>query len=281
METYLDQYLVSLELRGFAHVTKKTYMGHMRRFVMFTKKRPEECDYEDVRRFLHHAIKRRKISASYVNSAYSAIRYYYETTLCRDWNMRHVPRLKIRPPLPNVLTIDEVRRVLAATENLKQRAMLSTCYSSGLRVNELVHLKVKDIDSESMRLRVQYGKGGKSRNTILSKDNLLLLRQYYRQYRPQDWLFPGAIAGDHISTRTAQVSYNKAARIAGIEKAGSIHTLRHSFATHLLNQGELLTTIRDLLGHATLTATSRYLHMTKAVTLGLKSPMDRWEEDDD
>lgn len=281
MKEYLDQFNKSMELRGFSKSTKENYIAHLERFALYCRKHPAACGYDEVRNFLHHAIKVRKLSCSYVNSSYAALKFYYETTLCRDWNMKHIPRLKSRSFLPEVLTREEVTLVLNALVNLKHQALLSTIYSAGLCVSEATHLKVKDIDSSNMRIFVRQGKGFKDRNSLLSKKNLLLLREYWKAYRPNDWLFPGAESSKPISERTAQAIFYDAVKKAGIDKKVSVHSLRHAFATHLLNRGTNILHIKELLGHTSIQTTSKYLHLTHAQVLGVTSPLDKEETFDD
>jgi len=274
MTSYQEQYNMSMDLRGFAGKTKKIYLEHLEQFVKFSEKLPESCDYDDVRSFLLDAIRVRKLSSSYINIAYSAIKFYFETTLCREWNMKHIPRLKSRSSLPEILTMEEVKQILAATDNLKHRAILTIIYSAGLRVSEAVHLKIADIDSPNMRVHIRQGKGFKDRNSILSEKALLLLRDYYRKYHPKEWLFPGSDQTKPLHARTPQVVFRESAKRAGITKKISIHSLRHAFATHLLNQGTSLLKIKELLGHANINTTTKYTHLTKAQVLGVKSPLD-------
>ena len=188
--------------------------------------------------------------------------------------MLHVPRVKKKSSLPTILTPQEVRRIIDATSNLKHKAILSTIYSAGLRVSEAAHLKVSDIHSDSMRIYIHQAKGNKDRYSILSRNNLLLLRQYWKEYRPGDWLFPGNPDEKPIATRSIQEVFMKSRKAAGISKKVSIHTLRHCFATHLLNHGASILQIKELLGHADIQTTSKYLHLTHAQVLGLKSPLD-------
>lgn len=277
MTHFYDQFTYTMEIRGYAEVTKKAYLAHLQNFFRFAKKTPGECGYDDVRRYLHFLIVQRKLSSQYINVSYSAIRFFYETTLRRKWDMKQVPRIRRKRNIPNVLTEDAVEHLLGSITNLKHRAMLATAYSSGLRVSELMHLRVCDIDSSNMRLYIRRGKGGAPRTAILSNRNLLLLREYWKAYRPTDWLFPGPDPKKPLSNRTVQRIYKDAVARAEIEDGGSIHTLRHSFATHLLNQGENLNTIRELMGHSNLLSTSVYLHVTKAQAMGLKSPQDNWQ----
>lgn len=274
MQDLMQSMTFSMELRGFAKSTQRTYLAHMQRFHLFCGKHPASAGYDEVRAFLHHAIKAKKLSSAYVNSAYGAIKFYYQTVLCREWNMLHVPRMKKKSFLPTMLTPQEVSRIIEATVNLKHKAILSTIYSAGLRSSEGAHLHISDIHSADMRILIRQGKGNKDRYSILSEKNVLLLREYWRAYRPQTWLFPGIPDTMPISTRTIQSIFKHSLHAAGISKAVSIHTLRHCFATHLLNQGASILQIKELLGHADIQTTSKYLHLTHAQVLGLKSPLD-------
>jgi integrase/recombinase XerD len=275
MQDFIQSMRTSMELKGFARSTQKTYLAHIQRYADYCGgKHPASTGYDEVRSFLHHAITVKKLSSSYINSAYGAIKFYFQTVLCREWNMLHIPRVKKKATLPTILTSEEVFRIINATSNLKHKAILSTIYSAGLRVSEAAHLKISDIHSANMRIFIRQAKGNKDRYTILSERNLLLLRAYWKVYRPQEWLFPGAPAMKPIATRTIQSIFKDSLRKAGISKDASIHTLRHCFATHLLNHGASLIQLKELLGHADIQSTSMYLHLTHAQVLGLKSPLD-------
>ena len=274
MQDYQTQFITSMEPKGFARSTQRNYLAHLDRFHHFCGKHPDSCGYDDVRAFLHDAIKRRKLSSAYVNSSYAALKFYYETTLCREWNMRHIPRLKSRSFLPDILTPEEVARILDVTTNIKHKALLSTIYSAGLRVSEAVHLSARDIDSANMRIFIRQGKGFKDRNSILARKNLLLLREYWKLYHPMDWLFPGPDPSKPLSVRTVQAVFHVAINQAGIKKRVSVHSLRHAFSTHLLNRGANILQIKELLGHESIQTTSKYLHLTHAQVLGVTSPLD-------
>jgi integrase/recombinase XerD len=274
MKDFAQSMKVSMELKGFAKSTQRTYLAHIRRYAEFSGNHPDSTGYDEVRSFLHHAITVKKLSSSYVNSAYSAIKFYFQSVLCREWNMLHIPRVKKQAKLPVVLTPEEVFQILDATSNLKHKAILSTIYSSGLRVSEATHLKITDIQSDTMRIFIRQAKGNKDRYSILSTTNLLLLREYWKVYRPTSWLFPGISLDKPLSIRTIQDVFKKSLRSTKISKDASIHTLRHCFATHLLNHGASLIQLKELLGHADIQSTSMYLHLTHAQVLGLKSPLD-------
>jgi integrase/recombinase XerD len=281
MQNILDAMTLCMELKGFATSTQRTYLAHIQRFYAFCGKPLASTGYDEVRAFLHHAIKVRKLSSSYVNSAYSAIKFYFQSVLYREWNMLYVPRMKKSGKLPLILTPQEVRQILNATPNLKHKAMLSTIYSAGLRVSEAAHLLVSDIHSSNMRVFIRNAKGNKDRYSILSDNLLLLLRQYWKAYRPHHWLFPGMPDSKPISVRAIQLVFHDALLATGIAKEVSVHTLRHCFATHLLNHGASILQIKELLGHADIQTTSVYLHLTDAQVLGLKSPLDHPDGGDD
>jgi integrase/recombinase XerD len=278
MDDAVEKMTKTMELRGFATSTKKTYLGHLRRFAEFCGKHPSACGYDDVRSFLHNSINVRKLSPQFINSAYGALKFFFESALCREWNMKHIPRLKTKHTLPEILSKEEVASILNHITNLKHKAMITTIYSAGLRINEAAHLKISDIDSKNMRIFVRQGKGNKDRFTLLSKNNLLLLRNYYREYKPKEWLFPGFLSSDPISVRNIQVVFKNGVKAAGIKKKVSVHTLRHSFATHLLNQGASILQIKELLGHYDIQTTTVYLHLSNAQVLGINSPFDEGDD---
>lgn len=279
MLDFMQSMKTSMELKGFAQSTQKTYLAHIQRYAEFCQKHPALTGYDEVRSFLHHAITVKKLSSSYVNSSYGAIKFYFQTVLCREWNMLHIPRVKKKRTLPIILTIEEVFRILRATENLKHRAILSTIYSAGLRVSEAAHLKISDIHSQNMRIFVRQSKGNKDRYTILSERNLQLLREYWKVYRPKEWLFPGNPDTKPIATRTIQSIFKDSLNLTGVKKEASVHTLRHCFATHLLNNEASLLQIKELLGHDNIQTTSMYLHLTHAQVFGVKSPFDHGGDD--
>jgi site-specific recombinase XerD len=231
----------------------------------------------EIRKYLHHLIQEKKACQSSISQAYSALKFFYETTLKRDWNGFRIPRVKMGKKLPVVLSREEIQAIFSATENLKHRALLMTIYSAGLRVSEVVHLKVSDLDSQRMVMRVQQGKGQKDRYTILSQRTLEVLRDYWREYRPQDWLFPGNPATEPLSVSAVQRVFGKVLLRAGIKKPASVHTLRHSFATHLLEDGTDLYHIQRLLGHTSPKTTTVYLHLSRRDLRSVTSPLDLME----
>ena len=216
----------------------------------------------------------RKLSKSYINTTYSALKFFYTVTLGREWEMKQIPRVKKDKKLPTVLSKGEVQKIFDATTNLKHKAILMTVYGGGLRVSEVANLKPGDIDSANMQIHIRLGKGNKDRYTILAKVNLMILREYWKLYRPGIWLFPSVNPVDHLSSRTMERVFQQSKEKAGIKKDVSIHTLRHSFATHMLESGVAINYIQLLLGHTSLTTTCIYIHLARKDVLNLKSPLD-------
>ena len=274
MNDLLNKMKMNLELSGFSSKTKDDYLRHLVCFQKHFDKCLEHMGYDEVREFLHHAITIRKLSCSYVNQAYSAIRFFYETILGWNWNMKLVPRIKRQKTLPAILAVDEVKAIFNVTTNLKHKAILMTTYAAGLRVGEVANLRVFDIDSKNMQILIKQGKGKKDRYSLLSPANLSILRQYWKQYQPTYWLFPGKPSNKPISIRTVQQVFYDAKVLAGIQKDVSIHTLRHCFATHLLEAGTDILHIQQLLGHTDLRTTCIYLHLRRLDLLNVKSPLD-------
>lgn len=274
MTDFKEKMRMELQLRGFSPRTQKAYITYVERFAKFYGKSPEELNEDHVRNFLHNAISGKKVSCSYVNACYSGIKFFFENVVGIDWNMKKIPRVKKSKTLPTVLSQAEVKKIIDVTINLKHKAILSTTYAAGLRVSETSNLKIEDIDSKNMQIIVRQGKGKKDRYSLLSPANLQILRQYFKLYKPSDWLFPGGIAGEPLTTRTMEKIFQEAKDKAGIKKKASIHTLRHSFATHLLEAGVDICHIQQLLGHDNIQTTSIYLHVRRLDLLKVKSPLD-------
>ncbi|SCY54362.1 tyrosine-type recombinase/integrase [Alkaliphilus peptidifermentans] len=274
MSKLLEKMKMDLVLRGYSKNTQKTYLDNVKHFSNHYGKSPELLSEEDIRDYLFHSISVRKLSCSFVNTAYSSIKFFFETTLNRDRNMKNIPRVKKAKKLPVVLSKDEVKSILALTSNLKHKAILTTTYSAGLRVSEVCNLKISDIDSGNMQIHIHDAKGNKDRYSLLGKANLLVLREYFKVYRPSDWLFPNELTLAPLSVRTIQKVFQDAKDKAGIIKDVSIHSLRHSFATHLLKSGVDLVYIQKLLGHTNIQTTSIYLHLTSKDILNIISPLD-------
>lgn len=281
MEALLRTVEEGLKLKGYSKHTIVAYLGHVKRFIAY--QRPglggieailSTIDTRNIQLYLLHLLEQEQRSHAYVNQAISAIRFLFRYTLQRPYIEMSVPRPKHEKKLPDVLARDEVLQILRNVDNIKHRALLMVTYSAGLRVGEVVRLRLEDIDSQRMMLHVRQGKGRKDRYSILSKVALKVLREYAKLYKPKDWLFPGEEPGTHLSERSAEKIFKKACQKAGILKPVSIHSLRHSFATHLLESGTDLRYIQELLGHKSSKTTEIYTHVSDNNLRHICSPLD-------
>ena len=269
-----------MSVRGFSEKTRDDYVRHVKTFSVFLGRSPDTATSEDLRRFqLHQA--ETGVQPPSVNSAVSALRFFFTVTLDRPDLARRLTVVRQPRKLPTVLSVEEVALLLEAAPGPKYKAALGTAYGAGLRVSEVVALKVGDVDSERMLLRVEQGKGRKDRHTMLSPQLLELLRTWWRQGRhlgvmlPQGWLFPGQNPVDPLSTRQLNRAVHAAAQAAGIRTRVTPHTLRHSFATHLLEQDIDIRVIQVLLGHAKLDTTALYTRVATNTIRAVMSPLDR------
>jgi site-specific recombinase XerD len=264
-----------MTLRDFTKATIKAYVRAVARFARYFHRSPERLGREHVRAYLLHLLNEQHVSHSYYKLTRCALRFLYRETLGRD----DVPasRAPVKQPrcLPVVLGPDELARFFAAIKNLKHRALLMTAYAAGLRVSEVTRLRVADIDSARMVIRVRHGKGQKDRYVMLSPRLLEVLRAYWKAARPSDFLFPGAAPDRPLTTGSVRKVCSRARLAAGLEKHVTVHTLRHSFATHLLESGTDLRTIQVLLGHHSFSTTARYVHVATASLPSTQSPFDR------
>ena len=267
-------------IRGFSAKTQHDYLRIVSRFAVFLGRSPDTATAEDVRRF---QVEPREAGtpAPAMNSHVAALRFFFTTTLDRPDLSRKLIRAPYPRKLPTVLSAEEVARLLAATTCIKHRAALAVAYGAGLRVAEVAALKVGDVDSERMLIRVERGKGGRYRNAMLSSDLLALLRAWWKEGRrqgamlPGGWLFPGQNPVRPITTRQLARVVEDAARTASLAKRVSPHTLRHSFATHLLEDGVDIRVIQVLLGHAKLDNTAFYAKVATRTVRTVTSPLDR------
>jgi len=269
-----------MTVRDFVEKTRNDYVRQVRRFSIFLGRSPDTATGEDVRRFqLHQSAA--GISVPARNGAVSALRFFFTVTLDRPDLARRLTVVRRPRKLPEVLSPEEVALLLEAAPGLKYRAALAAAYGAGLRVSEVVVLKVTDVDSERMLLRIEQGKGRKDRHAMLSPQLLEFLRAWWREGRrlgamlPQGWLFPGRNPVDPLSTRQLNRVIHAAAEAAGIKKRVSLHTLRHSFATHLLEQDIDIRVIQVLLGHAKLDTTALYTRVATSTIGAVTSPLDR------
>lgn len=269
-----------MNMRHFGRETQRNYVRDVGRFATFLGRPPDTATAEDLRRF-QVAQREAGMPVPTMNSVVSALRFFFTQTLDRPDLARRLVRAKHPRKLPVVLSRDEVARLLGATTCLKHQAALSVAYGAGLRVGEVAMLKVRDVDSERMLLRVERGKGGQYRNAMLAADLLALLRQWWKLGRDEGvmhhdgWLFPGQHALKPISTRQLYRVIVEAAHSAGIAKRVSPHTLRHSFATHLLEDGIDIRIIQALLGHAKLENTAFYTRVATRTVRSVTSPLDK------
>jgi len=267
-----EKMIEEMKLRNFSHRTEQSYVSAMVGLVKHYRRSPDQLTQDEIRSYLLH-LKERGLSPSSRNVAISGMKFFYHQML--GWNDKQlfIPPRKRSWQLPEVLGHKEVERLLLAATKRRDRCLLMTAYATGLRVSELVRLKVSAIDGERMMVRMEQGKGRKDRYTILSQRLLSELRSYWKEHRSPIWLFPNRKGGS-ISIDYAQRIYNWAKQKAQIHKGKGIHTLRHCFATHLLEAGVDLVTIKTLLGHNSLQSTQRYLQIRQPKLTATANPLD-------
>lgn len=241
----------------------------------FAPRHPRDLSNEDIRKYLLHLIEDKHYSSGSVNQAFNAIRFLYVELYKRPLVIAGIPRALKDNKLPVVLSQTEILEILKVVKNVKHRAILMVTYSGGLRVGETVKLRLSDIDSKRMMIFVQGAKGRKDRYTLLSEAALAQLREYCREYRPKEYLFEGWNGRKHLSERTAEKVFDDAVEEAGVQKDVSIHSLRHSFATHLLEAGVDIKYIQELLGHSRTRTTEIYTHVSQKVLGKIVSPLDQ------
>jgi integrase/recombinase XerD len=265
-----------LKLRGLSKKTQSAYLREVRKLKEFYQKSPDLITEEELRKYFLYYSQELNVSESLFIQAICGIKFFYTTTLDRNWKTFQIVRPKRQTKLPVILSKEEIKKVLDAAiiPNLKHRCILTVIYSGGLRVSEVCRLKISDIDSKNMVIKITQGKGNKDRYTILANHALILLRQYYRSYRPEDWLFPGEPSTNHISEKTVEAVFKKACEKSGINKDVTVHSLRHSFATHLMESGVNLRYIQNLLGHRSIKTTVIYTHVRKDHLGKIVSPLD-------
>ena len=264
-----------LKLAGYSANTIRTYVQCVVALSKYYNASPDILSVEQIRKYFLYVIDERSLSASYIKSLVRGIELFYTLTLKKEWNDLGIVRPKSKKKLPVVLSKEEINNILSATKNMKHKAIFLTAYSAGLRNREVINLKIKDIESDRMMIRISKSKFDKQRYTILGKKTLNLLREYYKAYRPNNWLFPSAQnPTEHLSSRTVQKEFQKALNNAGIKKRAVVHTLRHSFATHLLESGINIRIIQKLLGHKHIGSTAIYTHVSKEVMQNVRCPID-------
>ena len=264
-----------MQLRNLTPETQRNYVRHVAAFAKYFGQSPEVLDIEAIRQYQLYLLNQRKLSPETINQYISSVKFLYLTTLEMPWTDEYFPHIRRPHKLPVVLSQEEVLAFFDNVPSLKYRAALMTAYGAGLRVSEAVALKVSDIDSSRKLLRVEQGKGQKDRYAMLSPRLLDVLRRYYRAARPQEYLFPSWRQGRHMRAESLQIACREAALRAGIRKRVTVHTLRHSFATHLLENGTDIRIIQVLLGHSRIDTTARYVAVSPQVVAGTVSPLDQ------
>jgi len=269
-----------LTIRGRSPKTIEQYVRYVENLSRFYHRCPSELSMDEVQEYLFHLASDRKYASASLNVAGHALRFFYYKTLGRHPGRFEIPVSKKADKLPVVLSREATESLLEASENLRDKTLLMSAYGAGLRVSEVTHLKVSDIDSTRMTLHVKAGKGAKDRVLGLPVRLLVVLKEYWKVYQPDSWLFPSPIkVSDPLTTNTARLVFHRAMKRAGIRKQGCrFHTLRHSFATHLLEAGKDLREIQRLLGHRHISSTFIYLHISSGKMLSLDSPLDLPQE---
>ncbi len=280
MSKLREQMLADLQLKGVTPRTQRTYLREVGNFAKYFGKSPEELGESEIKEYLVYLLKERNLSGSTYRVYCSGLKFLYKHTLKREYVMERILYPKRKKKLPVVLDLSEVKALFSVTANLKHKAILTITYSSGLRISEAARMKLADIDSKRMMVRIRQGKGGKDRYSLLSHTALECLRGYWRKYRPKDWLFEGMDKSRHISTSSIHQIFCNAKKRAGITKPASVHTLRHSFATHLIEGGTSLHHVQLLLGHRSPTTTTVYLHVSRLNLSQVTNPLDRATEQD-
>jgi site-specific recombinase XerD len=277
----LERTRSALALRGYSPRTRKVYVGHIRRYLEWLPAGEPTVESEDphtnAMAYLVDLVRVRRVSRSYHNQAVSALRFFFETVLAAPTLADRIPRPKAERRLPHVLSRAEVARFLACIRHPKHRAVVLLIYSAGLRVGEAVRLRPEDLDVDRGLIRVRRGKGGKDRYTLLSTRAVEAVRIYQNAFPTGPWLFPGSRPGRHYTTRSVQRVIERAAAEAGIMKKVTPHTLRHSFATHLLEAGTGLRFIQELLGHHSSRTTELYTHVSQPQLAAIRNPLDDLE----
>ncbi|MFM9026761.1 MAG: tyrosine-type recombinase/integrase [Bacteroidota bacterium] len=264
-----------LQLKGYSSNTRRSYTSAFSFFLTgFSGQKPSLIAKPAIMDWLLRMKQERNWSASYQNLQINAIKFFYEQLLHRPKEQYDLPRPRKPYLLPNVLSVDEVIRLFQATGNIKHRAMLMLAYSGGLRVSEVINMRLSDIDSTRMIIHLHSAKGKRDRLVMLSEVFLEALRDYYRLYRPKEFVFEGQ-GGGRYSSRSIQLFFKRAVKAAGIKKRVTFHSLRHCFATHLLESGTDLRRIQQLLGHQSIKTTMRYTHVSNTDLIRVTSPLDK------
>jgi len=270
----IDKYEKILRLKNYSPKTEKAYLHHLNLFLDYiSKSNISSVDSKILLDYFNYLKQTRKFSYSAIKQSLASVRFLFLDVLKKEIDFDFFVKMKRPNSLPNILTVDEIRRIINSITNLKHRAIISTIYSCGLRISEAVNLKINDIDSSAMTVKIVNAKGRNDRIVMLSEKLLSLLREYFKEYKPKIYLFEGQ-KGEQYSTRSIQQIFNNAAKKVGIKKKVTVHSLRHSFASHLLDNGTDIRFIQELLGHKHLSTTQIYTHINPASVKKIKSPFD-------
>jgi len=288
MNFYEQEINLYFELKGTPMSTRESYFRRIQAFIAYIlseKQSVEDITEQDIQQYILYLKTKRGLSAGTINNYISAVKLFYTFVLDKDWNPKKIPRM-IRPRhFPVIPPRQDVLAILATTTNIKHKAIIALIYGSGLRVGEVAKLKISDICSKTMRVRVDQAKHGTNRYTILSSAALDVLRTYFRSYfpaksyKPDDWLFPGQNKSEHINVKSIKNTLIKLRNRLHLDPSISAHTLRHCFASHSLEDGVDPVFIQQMLGHKRLQTTLAYLHMTSKSLMGIKSPLDTGFDD--
>jgi integrase/recombinase XerD len=275
MTSLRQRMLEDMQVRNLSSNTQKSYVQQVSLFARHFRRSPEGLGPRDIRSYQVYLTNEKKLASGSIAIATAALRFLYTVTLKRPWDIEEVLPMPKRPQtLPVILSPEEVQHFLSCVPRRKARTVLTVCYAAGLRVSEAIALKPTDIDSQRMTLRVVQGKGQRDRYVMLSDQLLTILRDWYRAARPTEWMFPGVIPGSHITRDGINDACRLGVRRSGLTKPVTPHSLRHAFATHLLEYGTDLRTIQLLLGHRSLATTARYLRMATCKVCATRSPLD-------
>lgn len=265
-----------LQLKGYSPSTIRTYINELVQYLVAIKSTPaHQITTSRVKDYLQHCINTLKLKEATLHSRMNALKFYYEQVLDKEKFFFEIPRPKKHQQLPKVISTEKIITGLMQISNIKHKAILMLAYSAGLRVSEIVTLKITDINSDRMEIFISHAKGKKDRVVPLSSVALKILREYYLRYKPKDWLFEGQYASEHYSIRSAQIIFKQTYKELGLPPSISFHSLRHSYATHLLETGTDIRFIQDLLGHNDLKTTLRYTHVSKKELSKIESPLDK------
>ena len=275
MSTLRQRMIADMQVRRLSDRTIRTYVDHVAKFAAYFHKSPDLLGPDEIRQYQIYLVQERKVGWSSFNQCTCALRFFYRTTLGKHWDISHIPFPKQERTLPVVLSLAEVEQFLRSITSLKYRAMLMTAYGAGLRLSEVVALRVSDIDSQRMLIRVRQGKGRKDRYVMLSPALLTVLRLYWQAAHPFNYLFPGQEPRRPICLSAVQRACTRARTASGLQKRVTVRMLRHCFATHLLEAGTNIRVIQELLGHQSVHTTEIYTHVSPQAVQTTTSPLDQ------